>query len=182
MLVQLGTMLRSGNGQTPCRIGTVGTERFFGNEFLEVGLSGSQRGKFGTTGPNPPGFFGRRSSSGIGMVGDNDGFGTGLDLRIDYFLPGSPEERWNVALSGVDYNIGAAWDSSYAGPTLDSATAWRRHDDANRSHGGGLHPAAPGAHAGARTEVFRDHGHPDQHGGYGMPDLHRRQVCQKFRS
>ena len=106
MLVQLGTMLRSGNGQTPCRIGTVGTELFFGNEFLEVGLSGSQQGKFGTTGPTPPGFYGRRGTfGGIGMVGDNDGFGTGADLRIDYFLPGSTEETWNVALSGVNYNI-----------------------------------------------------------------------------
>ena len=103
-------------------------EHYFGNEFIELGLSGSQYGKLGTIGPNPPGFFGRQdfgsaSRVGIGMVGDNDGFGTGLDLRIDYFLPGSPEETWNVAASGRDYPAGrSAWAMSYDGPTLDSAT------------------------------------------------------------
>ena len=109
---------------TPCRIGIVGNERFFGNEFVEVGMSGVGLGKFGTVGSNPPGFFGRQFGlAGIGMVGDNDGFGTGQDIRVDYFLPGSPEETWNVAASGRDYPASdSTWTMSYAGPTLDSAT------------------------------------------------------------
>jgi len=32
----------------------------------------------------------------IGMVGDGDGFGKGKDLRIDYFLPGTHEERFQT--------------------------------------------------------------------------------------
>lgn len=30
--------------------------------------------------------------AGIGLLGDADGFDQGLDLRIDYFLPGAPQE------------------------------------------------------------------------------------------
>jgi hypothetical protein len=33
-----------------------------------------------------------KSIAGIGLIGDADGFGQGKDLRIDYFLPGTPEE------------------------------------------------------------------------------------------
>ena len=106
-----------------CRIGIVGTERFFGNEFIEVGMSGSQAGKFGTSGPNPAGFIGRQVGAGIGMIGDNDGFGVGQVINIDYFLPGSPEETWNAAASGVDMPaVGFAWTHAYAGPSLESDT------------------------------------------------------------
>jgi len=34
------------------------------------------------------------------MVGDTDGFGDGIDLRIDYFLPGSPVEAWALGWGG----------------------------------------------------------------------------------
>ena len=42
------------------------------------------------------------------MGSDIDGYGVGTDLRIDYFLPGSPEERWAVGFkeSGTVYNGG----------------------------------------------------------------------------
>ena len=33
------------------------------------------------------------------MSNDADGFNTGQDLRIDYFLPGTPEERWIVGFT-----------------------------------------------------------------------------------
>ncbi|ALT78851.1 MBG domain-containing protein [Paucibacter sp. KCTC 42545] len=80
---------------------------FLGNKYMELGIcgsasvacsSGSSGGKFGTTN-KPSLFFGRSSGSGIGMVGDADGFGSGIDLRIDYFLPGSPAEQFTAGYS-----------------------------------------------------------------------------------
>jgi hypothetical protein len=52
------------------------------------------------------------------MVSDFDGFGTGLDTRIDYFMPGSPEERWVVGykIDGVKTNY------SNAGSTVEDLT------------------------------------------------------------
>ena len=35
------------------------------------------------------------------MIGDADGFGTGTDLRIDYFLPGTPAEQFTAAFTGI---------------------------------------------------------------------------------
>jgi hypothetical protein len=38
----------------------------------------------------------------IGMSADHDGFGKGRDLPVDYYLPGTPEERFVVG-----YQVGA---------------------------------------------------------------------------
>lgn len=81
------------------RSAQVGNEVFLGGDFIEVGISGW--GSFGTEGPKPAGFYGAGSRSNIGMSADFDGFGEGQDIRIDYFLPGNPEERW-----AVGYKIG----------------------------------------------------------------------------
>src|SRR4028118_2402819 len=68
---------------------------YLGGNYVELGID--VNGTFGADIP-PPGFFGRRPGTsggpGIGMVSDTDGFDTGNDLRIDYFLPGTPEERF----------------------------------------------------------------------------------------
>ncbi|MFO1257960.1 MAG: DUF4347 domain-containing protein [Gammaproteobacteria bacterium] len=70
---------------------TTSGQVFIGGNYIEVGIQTT--GKFGAS-PAPSGFLGRQGglSAGIGMVGDADGFGTGTDLRVDYFMPGSPEE------------------------------------------------------------------------------------------
>jgi hypothetical protein len=33
------------------------------------------------------------------MSVDLDGFGVGVDLPIDFFIPGTPEERWSIAFN-----------------------------------------------------------------------------------
>jgi len=71
---------------------TVGNEVFLGGNYIELGLA--QAGSFGTVGSAPGGFFGTAARSNIGMSTNPSGFGQTPDLRMDYFLPGSPRERW----------------------------------------------------------------------------------------
>ena len=71
-----------------------GGEVFLGGKYIELGIS--VKGSFGTATNKPSGFFGTGSSTNIGMGSDFDGYGVGSDLRIDYFTPGLPEERWAV--------------------------------------------------------------------------------------
>ena len=90
------------SGQLPgLRHTTQSGEVYLGGNYIELGIL--PYGKFGAS-SKPAGFFGRISNSGIGMVGDADGFGYGTDLRIDYFLPGSPEEGFyfGFKVSGTD--------------------------------------------------------------------------------
>ncbi|HNB42630.1 MAG TPA: VCBS domain-containing protein, partial [Burkholderiaceae bacterium] len=75
-----------------------GSELFLGGNYIELGISAV--GSFGTSGSKPAGFYGTSGTSAIGMSNDADGFGNGKDLRIDYFLPGTPEERWAVGYNG----------------------------------------------------------------------------------
>jgi VCBS repeat-containing protein len=75
-----------------------GGEVFLGGNYIELGISAV--GSFGTTGNKPTGFIGTSGTNKIGMSNDADGFGVGKDLGIDYFLPGSPEERWAVGYNG----------------------------------------------------------------------------------
>ncbi|MBT00015.1 MAG: hypothetical protein CMI01_15240 [Oceanospirillaceae bacterium] len=77
---------------------TQGSEVFLGGNYIELGISSV--GSFGTSGSKPSGFYGTSGSSAVGMSNDADGFNTGSDLRIDYFLPGTPEERWAVGYNG----------------------------------------------------------------------------------
>jgi hypothetical protein len=69
---------------------------FLGGDYIELGIS--KRGSFGTTAsePKPSGFYGSGSRTNIGMSTNAAGFGVSPDTRIDFFLPGTPEERWVV--------------------------------------------------------------------------------------
>ncbi|MDD2880336.1 MAG: DUF4347 domain-containing protein [Rhodoferax sp.] len=77
---------------------TSGSEVFLGGAYIELGISSV--GSFGTSAAKPAGFNGTSGSSAIGMSNDADGFSNGTDLAIDYFLPGSPEERWAAGYNG----------------------------------------------------------------------------------
>lgn len=69
---------------------------FLGGDYIEVGVS--SYGSFGTDSsqPKPSGFYGTASRDNIGMSSNAAGFGESPDTSIDYFLPGTPEERWVV--------------------------------------------------------------------------------------
>ncbi|WP_334156678.1 DUF4347 domain-containing protein [Oryzomicrobium sp.] len=106
--------------------GSTATGIFLGGNYIELGIrTGDQIGKFGTN-DKPGNFAGRKDSlPGIGMVGDADGFGTGADLRIDYFLPGTPEEGFyagykigGVATEGK--NFGQTVVDQSSGDTLSA--------------------------------------------------------------
>lgn len=80
------------NALPGARSTTVSNEVFLGGNYIELGLASS--GSFGTSGAAPDGFFGTAARSNIGMSTNPAGFGETPDLRMDYFLPGSPRERW----------------------------------------------------------------------------------------
>lgn len=75
---------------------------YLGGDYIELGIS--KVGSFGTTCglELPAGFYGTGFGPGlcdggsVGMSTNPTGFGIDPDLRMDYFLPGSPEERWAV--------------------------------------------------------------------------------------
>lgn len=69
---------------------------FLGGDYIELGIS--KYGSFGTTTGQalPSGFYGTAARNNIGMSSNAAGFGQTPDTRIDYFLPGTPEERWAV--------------------------------------------------------------------------------------
>ncbi len=96
---------RKGSDAAALRYGIVNGDVFLGGRYVELGLAlNSLGGKFGTT-HRPSLFFGRQGNrAGVGMVGDADGFGQGQDLRIDYFLPGTPEERFSAG-----YDLGGSF-------------------------------------------------------------------------
>ena len=78
---------------------TVSGDVFLGGDYIELGIS--RYGSFGTDQSKPAGFFGTAARTNIGMSADLDGFDTGTDWRMDYFMPGTREERW-----GVGYTLG----------------------------------------------------------------------------
>ncbi len=86
---------------------------FLGGDYIELGVSSA--GSFGTTycQPLPDGFFVPSveedcTRSNIGMVTNPAGFGVEPNLTMDFFLPGSPEERWNVGYtSNGDHHTGS---------------------------------------------------------------------------
>lgn len=94
---------RKGSNLNSYRYAIVNNNLYIGTEFIELGLNSSLGGKFGVT-TKPSLFFGRKTGGGIGMTGDADGFGVGNDLRIDYFLPGTPAEQFTVAY-GDNYEV-----------------------------------------------------------------------------
>lgn len=81
-------------------------ELFLGGNYIELGLS--NLGNFGSDSSKPTGFYGvPNSRNQIGMSADYDGFNCGLNYPIDFFLPGSPEERYN-------FGFDVAGSKSYA--------------------------------------------------------------------
>lgn len=82
----------------------VNGEVFLGGNYIELGIHAD--GSFGTAGSKPATFYGSSGTSALGMSNDADGYNTGTDLRIDYFLPGTPSEGWAVGyqLSGTSYS------------------------------------------------------------------------------
>lgn len=69
---------------------------FLGGDFIEVGIN--RLGSFGTDrdASTPANFFGTSVRDNIGMSTNPTGFGVNPDLRMDYFMPGSEEERWAI--------------------------------------------------------------------------------------
>lgn len=118
---------RQGSAANSSRFAIVGGNYFMGNEYIEVGVCGptggncssSEAGKFGTSN-KPSLFFGRSAGSGIGMVGDADGFGVGADLRIDYFLPGSPAEQFSAIYAGASTGKNFAAGGAYSYSPMDA--------------------------------------------------------------
>ena len=104
----------------------VGGELFLGGNFIETGLSAV--GSFGTTSPSgrPSGFFGtkngRTENTKIGLNNDVDGFGNGVDARIDFFFPGSPEERWSVGFNDTQYGGFSALTGNDGNVTISNAS------------------------------------------------------------
>jgi len=96
---------------------------FLGGNYIELGIS--QLGNFGTSQNFPAGFFGAGGRSTIGMSADFDGFNCGENLSIDYFLPGSPEERWAIGYSqgGTDYYLGVSRQGGVGRSGLAAMTA-----------------------------------------------------------
>lgn len=88
---------RKGSDLASTRYAIMDGNVFLGGKYIELGINGT-KGVFGSSGTAIPSlFFGRQgSNTRIGMIGDADGFGTGTDLRIDYFLPGSDYENYRA--------------------------------------------------------------------------------------
>lgn len=83
------------------RSATSAGDVFLGGDYIELGIS--KYGSFGTDANKPVGFFGTAARNNIGMSSDLDGFDTGTDWRMDFFMPGTQEERWSIG-----YKIGGA--------------------------------------------------------------------------
>jgi hypothetical protein len=81
-------------GVAKARSKFVSDNLFLGGSHIELGIS--PLGNFGTSATKPAEFFGTTSSQ-IGMSVDYDGFDCGPNnTSIDFFLPGTPEERFAV--------------------------------------------------------------------------------------
>merc|ERR1711970_917072 len=96
----LDTMMQMGGGNSKHFKDASGI--YLKGKYIELGIDTRAGGRYGANyGKLPAGFFGRQGGKKkIGMVGDGDGFGVGKDLRIDYFLPGTHEERFLIGYNG----------------------------------------------------------------------------------
>ncbi len=80
---------------------------FLGGNYLEVGIS--KGGSFGTSMPAPSDFHSHASGNydySVGLLMDGDGWDQGnAPTTGDFFLPGSPEERYGIAyeIDGARY-------------------------------------------------------------------------------
>ena len=101
---------------------TVSGDVFLGGDYVELGIS--KYGSFGTDQNKPSGFYGTAARNQIGMSSDLDGFNTGTDWRMDFFMPGTQEERWSVGykIGASTYTASNAQRSGGAGITDNSVT------------------------------------------------------------
>ncbi|MCL1039596.1 putative Ig domain-containing protein [Shewanella submarina] len=118
------------------RADTVNGEIFLGGKNIELGIS--EWGDFGTEGSKPKGFYGTKARSNIGMSRDIDGFGQGDDISMDYFLPGSPEERFVVGYRDNSGRAHAKSNSAVQGAKQLSTTVQDISDPANKTVGAKL--------------------------------------------
>ena len=123
---------RKGSDANSIRYAIFNGNYYMGNQYIELGVCGASStacstagsgGKFGTSSTNPSLFFGRKTGSGIGMIGDADGFGVGTDLRIDYFLPGSPAEQFTIRAEGIADTLNFATAANSAEYAFSSLTS-----------------------------------------------------------
>ena len=80
----------------------VGTEAFLQGQYVEVGIA--TNGSFGSDGDAPSGYHPRGVGAKLGFVADpdKDGWSIGTPNYIgDYFLPGTPQEGWDIQYDGV---------------------------------------------------------------------------------
>jgi len=89
-------------GTNGARYAKWGEHIYLGGTYMELAIDGNTGDFVTVDGPASTattragsGFYGRRvSDPGVGLISDADGFGVGYDLRLDYYEPGSPEERY----------------------------------------------------------------------------------------
>ncbi|MFA6151084.1 MAG: hypothetical protein WC716_07185, partial [Chitinophagaceae bacterium] len=94
----------------------VGTEVFLQGDYVEVGIA--TNGSFGTDNNAPTGYHPRGVGALLGFVADpdKDGWTLGTPNYIgDYFLPGTPQEGW-------DMQLGEVWARAWRFPTGTSYT------------------------------------------------------------
>ncbi|MCM0044873.1 MAG: filamentous hemagglutinin N-terminal domain-containing protein [Burkholderiaceae bacterium] len=128
---------RKGSDLDGIRYAIVDGHVFLGGKFIEVGIN--RVGYFGANGTTgsprnyisnavfPSLFYGRQTGFGVGMTGAANGFAnsfdkttntaTAQDLRIDYFLPGSPFE--NMSFGAGSTTLGS---TSFNSSTLPVTT------------------------------------------------------------
>ncbi len=99
-----------------------GDEVFLGGNYIEIGIHYS--GSYGTSSSAPGTFFGTSSSSNVGLSNDADGYNVGTDLRIDYFLPGTPAEGFAIGVNGTSYeNYGLCGDIDISEVTVTDTSS-----------------------------------------------------------
>ena len=99
-------------GSNGARYAKFGSNMYLGGTYMELAIRATD-GDFMDSGGGPAssatfrtgsGFYGRKTGeAAMGLVGDADGFGVGVDLRADYYEPGTPEERFYTG-----YKIGGS--------------------------------------------------------------------------
>ncbi|MGC4056757.1 MAG: gliding motility-associated C-terminal domain-containing protein [Chitinophagaceae bacterium] len=104
----------------------IGSELYLQGKYVEVGIA--QNGAFGTSHDAPSGYHPRGVGLWLGFVADpdKDGWGVGTPNYIgDYFLPGSPQEGWDMEVDGI---WAQAWrgagSTSFTGGLTGTCTAW----------------------------------------------------------
>nr|MBP7967476.1 N-acetylmuramoyl-L-alanine amidase family protein [Candidatus Woesebacteria bacterium] len=117
---------------------TVSGDVFLGGDYIELGVS--QYGSFGTDQSKPAGFYGTAARSQIGMSSDLDGFDNGTDWRMDFFMPGTQEERWSIG-----YKIGGSATTA-ANARRNSTTQITNNTVTNQSSGDLLQATSVGSY------------------------------------